>query len=182
MKKLFIVSGLCLLVAGCSIFPKPQTPQVNYFSIGVPSEQMVEKRLVKVQTVSSLIGYATTMRFKTAAGKVEVDQFNRWITSPATQIQRYLTIAMAPEVSGGAPKAILTMATQLLTFENNLSHKSVTLTLLVTVKEKNKVKYEQLFTEKVNVSGANATAYANAMSMAMNKITVKIAAKINSLK
>ncbi|MCF6176071.1 MAG: ABC-type transport auxiliary lipoprotein family protein [Victivallaceae bacterium] len=182
MKKLFIVSGLCLLLAGCSIFPKPQTPQVNYFSIGVPSKQLVKKRIVKVQTVNSLIGYTTAMRFKTTAGKVEVDQFNRWISSPATQIQRYLTIAMAPEMSGVAPREILTIATQLLTFENNLSHEFVILTLLVTVKEKNKVKYEQLFTEKINVSGANAAAYANAMSIAMNKIAVKVAAKINSLK
>ena len=182
MKKLFILSGFCLLVAGCSIFPKPQTPQVNYFSLGVPDEQMVKQRLVKVQMVDALTGYTTAMCFKTDAGKVEIDQFNRWITSPATQIQRYLTVAMATQMSASGRQTALIMTTKLLTFDCNLNHKTANLTLLVTVKEHDKVKYKQLFTEKVDVTGNTATAYASAMSMAMNKIAVEIATNINSLK
>ena len=179
MKKLFILSGFCLLLVGCSIFPKPQTPQLNYFSIGVPKRQMVKIGRVKVQSVSSLTADDAKMHFKTSTGKIEVDQFNRWISSPVNQIQRYLTIAMAPKANSKRP---LTLETQLLTFENNLSNKSVTLTLLITVKENREVKFEQLFTENIKVNGVNATAYANAMSIAMNKISVRIATKIDSLK
>jgi ABC-type uncharacterized transport system auxiliary subunit len=179
MKKLSILSGLCLLLFGCSIFPKPQSPQLNYFSIGIPQQQMVKVRLVKVQSVSSLTGNDVKMHFKTSTGKIEVDPFNRWISSPVNQIQRYLTIAMAPKAASSNP---LTLETKLLTFENNLTTKAVTLTLLVTVKEQREVKFEQLFTETVQVNGVNATAYANAMSRAMNNISARIAEKINSLK
>lgn len=182
MKKLFILSGLCLLVAGCSIFPKPQTPQINYFSIGTPSEQLVEQRLVAVQPVSSLTGDAPQMRFKTVAEKVEVDQFNRWITAPTIQVQRYLTIAMAAKSDSGIKQQALTLFSKLLIFECDLNSKSVTLTLLVTVKEGNRIKIEQLFSEKVIVTDNTATAYAVAMNMAMDKIAIAVAAKINALK
>lgn len=182
MKKLFILSGLCLLVAGCSIFPKPQTPQVNYFSIGTPNEQMVEQRLVKVQPVNSLIFYMPQMCFKTVAGKFDVDQFNRWITSPTIQVQRYLTIAMAAKSNSDIKRNPLILSSKLLTFECNLNSKSVTLTLLVTLKAGNRIKMEKLFSENVTVAGNTATAYAVAMNTAMDKIAIDIAGKINTLK
>lgn len=182
MKKLFIVLGLCLLVAGCSIFPKPQPPQINYFSIGVPNQPMIKKRLVKVQVVNSLTGYHKAIYFKTGTGKLKIDQFNRWIAAPATQVQRYLTVAMATKMSASDSRAPLIMTTQLLTFDCNLIRKTANLTLLVTIKEKSKVQYKQMFIEKVYVDGNTATAYANAMSRAMHNIAVKLAEKINKLK
>ena len=182
MKKLFILSGLCLLVAGCSIFPKPQTPPVNHFSMGKPNGQLVEQRLVTVQPVISLTGYSSQMLFKAVEGKVEVDQFNRWITPPTTQVQRYLTIAMAAKSNSDIKQHTLILSSKLLTFECDLSSKSVNLTLLVTVKAKNRIKIEQLFSEKVSVADNTATGYAVAMNKAMDKIAIDIASKINALK
>jgi ABC-type uncharacterized transport system auxiliary subunit len=180
-KTLFILSGLSLLAAGCSVFPKPNAPAINYYSIGTPAKQLVVGKTVRVQSVSSLSNHRSQMTFSTEPELVKIDQFNRWVSSPSILVQRYLMIALAPTETGSA-EPLLNLSGKLLTFENNLTAGTTTIGLLVTVRQGKTVKSEKLYSATVKVSDKTASGFAKSMSQAMAKVTAELAAEINKIR
>lgn len=178
MKKLFFAL-LAVFLAGCSIFPKPDTTAVTFFDIQPPQTITSSGTAPKVMvlTFHSESTYGSRMVFKMNDHQIKFDEFNRWAASPDEMVRTMLTAYLSGNKEQNGPPE-LSIEGDVLKFYCDLPNKNVNITIAVTVREypSQKIIWCEVFSRNVKIEQDTAGNFAAAAS----KGTLEIAEAIKN--
>jgi hypothetical protein len=137
---------------------------------------------VQISPVLSTGYNQTEMVFTTAPEKVDIDDFNHWITPPTELIYNYLILALLPTNPKYQHLAPVKLSAELISFECNLNKKTTTVAIFVKLYQNDKLKSERLYNVTLDVPTKTASAYAITMNNSIAKITQQIVLEINNIK
>jgi uncharacterized lipoprotein YmbA len=178
MKRLLL--GLsAVFLAGCSIFPKPDTTAVNFFDIQ-PTQNIASQGpppKVMVLTFQSESTYGSRMVFKTSDHQMKFDEFNRWAAPPDEMVKNLLTAYLSGSKEQAGPPT-LSIEGDVLKFYCDLPNKNVNITIAVIVREypSQKIVWSEVFSRNVKIEQETAGDFAAAAS----KGTVEIAEAVKN--
>lgn len=168
---------LTVFLAGCSIFPKSDGTEVNYFDIqpAGATAQAAAATKVMVLPFQSESAYGVRMVFKVNEHQVKFDEFNRW-AAPPDEMARALLAAYLSGNSEQSGSPDLTIEGDILKFCCDLPDKTVTVSIAVTVRKypSQRIAWREVFTRNVKIEHETAGAFAAAAS----KGTLEIAGAI----
>ena len=186
-KKNFIVSilfvfllGLILcMTSGCSIFSSQSARKINYFDIGFPdsSNSVVLEKPVVVNNFVSSSPYYTRMVFRTSEKYQEVDDYNRWSSSPDQMLKRYFILALESKNIEKINKGneYLELDATILSLEADIQEKTVTLILKIdiTYGKNENIEYSELINIQEPLNAVSANQFAEALGIAVGKAVKK---------
>ncbi|MHB9138199.1 MAG: ABC-type transport auxiliary lipoprotein family protein [Victivallaceae bacterium] len=184
MKRLLL--GLsAVFLAGCSIFPKPDTTAVNFFDIQ-PAQNITSQGSVPqimVLTFQSESTYGSRMVFKTNDHQVKFDEFNRWAAPPDEMVRNLLTAYLSGSKEQTGPPS-LSIEGDVLKFYCDLPNKNVNITIAVTVREypSQKIAWCEVFSRSVKIEQETAGDFASAASKGIVEIAEAIKNRLASAK
>lgn len=176
-----------LSLTGCGLFSffetNPYHP-VCYFDLGAPSEtDNLGIPGIQINPVLSEGPYGPQMAFRSGEYQVEFDDYNRWSQEPNKMTRRYLV----GRLNGGETAAqnappTYCLDAALIDFIGQLSEKDsekgnyALFTISVTLRDMktSSILWQRIFTEKAPMDNRSATAFAKAMSQAVDRATRKI--------
>jgi uncharacterized lipoprotein YmbA len=178
MKRL-LLGLLPVLLAGCSIFPKPDTTAVNFFDIQPPQNITSSGTAPKaiVLTFQAESTYGSRMVFKINDHQMKFDEFNRWAAPPDEMVRNLLTAYLSDKKEQTGPPSS-SIEGNVLKFYCDLPSKNVNITIAVTVREypSQKIAWCEVFSRNVKIKQETASDFAAAAS----KGTVEIAEAIRN--
>lgn len=188
--KLFILLSISSLLfcAGCSIFPKNPDIPVTYFDIGAPKETDSIKNLpqVNVLSVKTIDPYNERMVFRTSETLIEIDEYNRWASSPDEMIQKYFILAFDQNNLNKLQlkkDGMLQINVQILCLESDLTKNTVKVSMTVEIRNftDNNLVYTGIMTEEQKVDKVTAEKFAETVKMLVDRMLIRLSQNINSL-
>ncbi|MEI6056326.1 MAG: hypothetical protein WCR55_09750 [Lentisphaerota bacterium] len=181
----FISLSLLLLCAGCSIFPKNENIPVTYFDIGAPGEieGLKQSPQVDIQDVKTMDPYNERMVFRVSETHIEIDEYNRWASSPDEMIRKYFVIAFNQndlnkvKLQGDNR---LELYVQILCLESDLTKKTVKVTLAVQIKKSldGNVVYSEILSEQQSVDNVTAEKFAETVKNLIDKMLISLSSNL----
>ena len=183
MKKFFSLSAslAVLIVSGCSFLPTPSNRPINYYDIGFPGKTYHTGANLVINPLTGRAGQELRMVFRDSSNRIKFDTFNRWSCSPNELVRRFLQLALKDK-SDSTPD--LAVRGEIIRFDGSLNKKCVNLVIKFTLtppSDNDNILSQKIYKTTVPVTEIKATAYAEAMSSAMNTITGKLAEDIKQL-
>ena len=181
----FIFALLTVLLAGCSIFPKPEGTAVNYFYIQPPPmiAQTGTAPKIMILPFQAESTYGSRMVFKVNEHQVKFDEFNRWAAPPDEMVRALLsTYFSGNKEQGGQPE--FTIEGDILKFCCDLPDKTVTVTIAVICREypSQRIAWREVFTRNVKIEQETAGAFAAAASRGTVEIAEAIRGRLTAAK
>ena len=95
MKKLLITTVLTALIAiffnsGCVLTPRESHPTGTYDLVMKPGQA---QNMFKISVFVNNTPSHTKMLYRKSGGRIEQDEYNRWVQSPEQMLQRYFLLA-----------------------------------------------------------------------------------------
>lgn len=181
-KALILLSAsILILSSGCSIFPKNPNVPVTYFDIGAPGEIESLKKApqVDIQDVKTMDPYNERMVFRASETHIEIDEYNRWASSPNEMIKKYFILALNQndlnkvQLQGNER---LKLYVQILCLELDLNKKSVKMTLFVQIRKSfgGDVIYSEVLSENESVNNVTAENFAGSVKTLIDKMLISL--------
>lgn len=169
------------MLAGCSIFPRPDGPAVNYFDIRPGTPPATSAVTAKVMALPFQAGgiYGSRMVFKLHANQVKLDEFNRWVAPPDEMVRLILTAGFGGKPGqAGAPE--LTLEGEILDFSCNLTDKTVTVAIAIICREypSQQIAWREVFVRHVRIEHETAGDFAAAAAKGVMEIAEAVAARL----
>ena len=162
-----------LLLCGCSFMQREPYRTTSYFEIVPTQSEMHPETGVSDLSVSSSMQFSDRMLFRVGAGRMEFDEYNRWIATPEVLLRRYLEISLAPTASSKASAQI-----KILRFDLDKTDNTANCEILLMISKDNISLDSVRLGSTVKAKGETATDFVDAMHSAMAEIAAKIAAEL----
>ena len=184
----FLSISALLLCAGCSIFPKNQDIPVTYFDIGTPGQMKALKKVpqVSIQDVRTMEPYNERMVFRTSETLIEIDEYNRWASSPEEMIKKYFILAFNQNDLNKLQlkkDGILQINAQILCLESDLTKNTVKVSMSVEIRNftDTNLVYSGIMTEEQNVDNITAQKFSETVKILVDKMLIILSQNINAL-
>lgn len=185
--KLFILVSLfsSFLISGCSIFPKNEDIPVTYFDIGSPGQTDSRKSAPQadVMDVKTMDPYNERMVFRASETHVEIDEYNRWASSPDEMIKKYFILAFNQNDRNklqlqGSDR--LELYVKILCLESDLTKKTVKVILAVEAKKTldGNVVYSEILSGEESVDNVSAEKFAVTVKSLIDKMLISLSSSL----
>ena len=133
---LFIVSGVLLAGAGCTLLPPVKEKEVVLYDLCQKDERSTAKLALEAGAFSDLTGNGSRMAVREKDGSLHLDSTHRFTVSPAQLLRRKMALFFAAP-GEGASKTVLTGT--LLRFEYLREQKEVRMVCSYTLRSEKAV-------------------------------------------
>lgn len=173
MKKILLIYLTPVVLCGCSIF---NSQQVYYFKITEPLPvHGIANTQINVLPFTTAGLYDTKMVFIKDKNIVYFDQYNRWSEQPANLLTQYFSQCFASD-NINSHLYNFNIEGQILRFEGNLDTRTALLVLHFNIYDRNtgKVVIRKTYTETTNLKKITASAFAEAISIATERVAEQL--------
>jgi uncharacterized lipoprotein YmbA len=174
--------AVIIYTGGCLLSSPSYTP-VKYYSLQTSPQSLPSDTIIKIKNISTIGVNGTKMVFKTDRCRILVDEYHRWLNTPATMI----TTALQSSFSSTEEKLRLNAAEYTVTgtifeFIADVDSKTTILGITYRIKSKTGILLNDAVTFTIPMAKVEPDNYATAMSKAVDKLAERISKAITAIK
>ena len=175
--RLFLLPAVCMLFCGCALLSDPEQTETRYFDLKCP-EQIVSMP-IDVREFTSMSGERFRMFVRKNETSIHSSEFHKWIQTPGSLVTKYLRLAYRENAADKAqPEHPVQLRGEVLLFETHGGCAELGVRYLLKLNERI-LGRTVLLKEKMEKTGPEA--FADAMSRAVRRFALQIAAEAKAL-
>ena len=173
MRNIFACLLFSLVICGCGILSREPYRGVNYYDFDCKAEKQYGIS-INVSEVTADRPYSDKMVFRISGNRIEIDELNRWASSPSELVKKYLTLSFDNRSS--AKPSDYAMKAEIMQLEADLNKSSVNLMIQISVRsaQTDKVVLQKVYRQEIPLVKVTGENFARGVESGLGKISEEL--------